>query len=76
MQFSSIWPIDLTLSGATTPDQSGPGGDGSKEMLHIPQSSAITGTSPSNFLVSYPEHSLGGGLTPQQRCNQCILQSK
>ena len=41
-QFSSIWPI----SGATTPDQSGNEG-----VLCIPQSSSITGTSPSYCLV-------------------------
>ena len=29
-QFSSIWPIDRTLSGATTPSQSGPGSDGNE----------------------------------------------
>ena len=33
----------MTLSGATTPGQSGPGSDGNKEVLHIPQSSSITG---------------------------------
>ena len=38
MQFSSIWPIDMTLSGATTPDH--------EEVLCIPQSSSIIGTSP------------------------------
>ena len=27
-----------------------------------------------NCFVSYPGHSLGGGLTPLQRCSQCILQ--
>ena len=27
-QFSSIWPIDKTLSSSTTPGQSGPGSDG------------------------------------------------
>ena len=26
--FSSIWPIDKTLSGGTIPGQSGPGSDG------------------------------------------------
>ena len=30
-----------------------------KGLLHIPQSSK-TGASPSDFLVSYPEHTLGG----------------
>ena len=56
---SSILLIDRTLSGATTPDQSGPGRDGNEGVLRIPQSSSITGTSPSDCLVSYPGHSLG-----------------
>ena len=30
MSNSSIWPIDKALSGATTPDQSGPGSDGNE----------------------------------------------
>ena len=34
--------------------QSGPGRNGDEEVLRIPQSSSITGTSPSDFLVSYP----------------------
>ena len=33
-QFSSIWPIDRTLSGATTPDQSEPGNSGN---VHSPK---------------------------------------
>ena len=45
MQFSSIWPMDRALSGATIPGQSGPGNEG---VLHIPQSSGSTGTSPSD----------------------------
>ena len=54
--------------------QSGPGSNGNEEVLRIPQSPSIAGTSPSD-LVSYPRHSLwGGGLTPLQRCSQCILQ--
>ena len=32
---------------------------GSEGVLHIPQSSSITGTSPSDYLVSYPGHWLG-----------------
>ena len=40
MQFSSIWPIDGTLSSATTLGQSGPGNE---EVLLIPQSSSIIG---------------------------------
>ena len=34
-QFSSIWLIDWTLSGATTPGQSGPGSDGNEGVLQI-----------------------------------------
>ena len=44
---SSIWPIDRTLSVATTPGQCGLWSDGNEEVLHIPKSSGITGASPS-----------------------------
>ena len=53
---------DRALSGATIPGQSGPGSNGNEEVLCIPQSSNITGTSPSNSLMSYPEHLLVGVL--------------
>ena len=56
---TSIWPIDRTLSGATTLGQNEPGSDGNKGVLRISQSSSITGASPSDCLVSYPGHSLG-----------------
>ena len=46
-QFSSIWPVDRTLSGATTLGQSRPGSDGNKGVLLIP------GASPLDYLVSY-----------------------
>ena len=36
IQFSSIWLIDKSLSGAITPGKSGPGIDGNKGVLHIP----------------------------------------
>ena len=55
---SSIWLLDRTLSGAITPGQSGPGNDGNEEVLRIPQSSNITGASPSDCLISYLGHSL------------------
>ena len=58
-QFSSILPIDKTLLGDITLGQSGPGSDGNERVLHIPQSSSIIGTSPSDCLVSYPGHTLG-----------------
>ena len=53
---SSIQPIDRTLSGATTPGQSGPGSGCNEGVLRIPQSSSIAGASPSDCLVSYPGH--------------------
>ena len=37
-QFSSIWPEDRTISGATTPEQSAPESDGDKGVLRILQS--------------------------------------
>ena len=66
MQFSSIYPIDRTQSGATTPGQSEPRNDASEGVNHIPQSSCITGTSPSDCLVSYPGCSLWGSYTPAE----------
>ena len=63
-QFSSVWPIDNTLSGATTPGQSGPGSDGNEGLLRIPESSSITETSIWYCFVSYPGHSLGEGYYP------------
>ena len=56
---SSIWPIDKTLSGITTPGLSGPGSDGNKGVLHIPQTLRITKTSRSDCLMSHAGHSLG-----------------
>ena len=56
MSSSSIWLIDRTLLDATTPDQSEPVSDSNEGVLRIPQSSGITGASPSDYLVSYPGH--------------------
>ena len=58
-QFSSIWFIDRTQSGATISGQSVSGSDGNEGVLCIPQSSSITGTSPSDCFASYPWHSSG-----------------
>ena len=55
MQFSFIRPIDCALSGATPPGQSGPGSNGDEGVFHIPQSPSITGTSSSDYLVSYQD---------------------
>ena len=49
----------MILSGATTLGHSGPGSEGNEGVLHIPESSSNTETSPSDCLVSYPEHLLG-----------------
>ena len=57
-----MWPIDRTLSDATTRGLSGSGADGNERLLRIPQSSSITETSPSDCLVSYLGHSLEGLL--------------
>ena len=74
-QFSSIWPIDRTLSGAATPDENGHGSDDSEGVPCIFQNSNITETSLSDCLVSYPVHLLGGGgLTPRQR-SSCVFYS-
>ena len=61
-------PYIKPLSGATTPGQSGLRSKGNKRVLYIPKSSSITGTSPSDCLVSYP------GLIPLQRSSLCFLQ--
>ena len=53
----------MTLSGATTLGQSGPGSDGNEGVLCIPQSSCITEASPSDCLVLYPGLSYGSKRT-------------
>ena len=47
----SIWPIDRTLSVATTLGQSGPGSNGNKGVVHISQISKV-GTLSSDGLMS------------------------
>ena len=66
MSNASVWPMDRTLSGATRPGQSGPGSDGNKWALCIPQSSCITGVSASDYFVSYTGHSLGESYSSAQ----------
>ena len=58
-QFSSVWPLDRSFSGAASPGQRGTGRNGNKGVLYIPQNSCITGGSPSDCLVSYTRHSFG-----------------
>ena len=68
-QFSSIRPIDRTISGATTPGQTGFGGDGIEGVHCISLSSSITEASPSDCLVSYLGHSL------EESCSSAEMQS-
>ena len=64
--------MDRTLSEATTLGQSGPGSNDNEGVLHIPQSSSNTGTSPSNCSVSYPGHLRGSYHSA--KVHQYILQ--
>ena len=67
--------MDRTLSGATTPDLSGPESDGNKWLLRIFQSSSITGTSQSDRLVSYQDTRWSGeGVLLLQKSCRRILQ--
>ena len=59
--------MDGTLSGATIPGQSGPGSDGNKWVLRIPQSSSIIGASLSDCLVSYSRRLLGVSYSSVER---------
>ena len=59
MSNSSTWLIDWTLSNTTSLVQSGPESDANEGVLHIPQSSSMTRASPSDYLMSYGEHSFG-----------------
>ena len=56
----TIRPIDCTLSGPTTPWQSGPGRDGNKGLPCIPKCSSIIEALPSDYFASYSGHSLVG----------------
>ena len=55
-------PIDRALSSTTILGKIDLGAMAMKRALRISQSSSITGTSPSDCLVSYLGHSLGGVL--------------
>ena len=46
MSNSSIWPIDKTLSGATTPSQCGPGSNDNEGLICIPQNSVLLALHP------------------------------
>ena len=59
-KFSSIGAIVWTLSGATISRQNWPWSDSNEEVLCILQNSRVTGSLPSDFVVSYLGHSLEG----------------
>ena len=65
-QFSSIWPLDRTLSGATTPFQSRHWSDGNEGVLRIP---ALLEPYHQISSVSYPGHSLVG---PYPLCREVV----
>ena len=75
LNVSSISSTDRTLSGATSWNHSGSGSNDNEGVLCIPQSSSITGSSPSDCFVSNLGHSLEGSY-PSANCSQCILQSQ
>ena len=53
----------MTQLGDATRYQSGPGSDCIEEVLSIPKSSCITGASPPDKFVPYPEQLLGESYT-------------
>ena len=65
-----MWPIDRTLSGATTLGLSESGSDANEGINRIPQSSSIIEASPWDCLVSYTEHSLRGLIQQPQPIGQ------
>ena len=73
MMMMMMKPIDRTQSGATTPNQSGPGTDSNEEVLCIPQCSSINGNSPSDCLLPYPGHSLTTGVVLRLRRDGIVV---
>ena len=72
VQFSSFWPLDRTLTDATSPGKTAPVNDSNSGLLRIPQSSCMSETSLSECSVTYLWHSLWEGLTPLQRSSRFI----
>ena len=68
-----FWPIDRTLSSATTLGQSGPGSDGNEGVLSISHSSSITGDSSSDCLSNIQD-TRWMSHTSLQRCSWYIRQ--
>ena len=74
--FCYISPIDRALSGASTPDPSEPSSDSNDWVLRIPQSSSITGTSPTDCFISYFGHLLEEGVLPLWSEAVCVFYSR
>ena len=55
----SIWPIDGSLTGTTTPGQNEPRSNGNEVVFHIPQSSR-TGASPPDTGYCHTQDTLFG----------------
>ena len=72
MSNSSIWPIDRTPSGATTPDQSRPGSNGNEGVLHSPKLQDKSLTIKWFSVISRTLINGGGGSAEML----CILQSQ
>ena len=60
--FSSIWPIDKTILGATTPGFSGLESDGNEGVICIPESSSIM--EPHHQIILYHIHDTRWGVLP------------
>ena len=73
-QSSSIWPIDRTLSSASTPGQSGPRSDSNEGVLHIPKKLQHCWNLTIRLFSVISTTLIGGILTPLQRCSRCFLQ--
>ena len=71
----SNWPINWTLSGATTPGQSGPDSDGIKGYSPFPKALALLKFR-HQIVWCHIQGIRWGNLTPQQRGSQCIQQPK
>ena len=62
-QFSSLWPINRTLSDATTQGQSRLRSDSDEGVLRIPQPPCIAGTS-SSFCLGSHQDTRWGDILP------------
>ena len=74
MSNSSIWLIDRTLSGATSPDQSALECNSNEVVLRIPPKLQYYWSLTIRLFDVISVTLVDRGLTLLQRCSQCILQ--